>query len=136
MPELTLIDETTSGQETGRRRLIVPQSTLTVAELIEARVRQEFKEAGSGTSNALPGLVQPSKKERLLNPGKPLAWKKEETPVQVQVQDLVNRALKAFESNGFFLLVDGHQPTELQESIRVTPETEISFIKLTPLVGG
>ncbi len=136
MPELTLIDETTSGQETGRRRLIVPQSTLTVAELIEARVRQEFKEAGSGSSHALPGLVQPSKKERLLNPGKPLAWKKEETPVQVQVQDLVNRALKAFESNGFFLLVDGHQPTALQESIRVTPETEISFIKLTPLVGG
>jgi hypothetical protein len=134
MPELTLIDETTSGQETARRRLVVPQSTLTVAELIEARVRQEFKEAGSGSSNALPGLVQPSKKERLLNPGKPLAWKKEEAPAQVQ--DLVNRALKAFESNGFFLLVDGHQPTALQESIRVTPETEISFIKLTPLVGG
>ena len=134
MPELTLIDETTSGHETGRRRLIVTQSTLTVAELIEARVRQEFKEAGSGSSNALPGLVQPAKKERLLNPGKPLAWKKEEEPVQVQ--DLVNRALKAFESNGFFLLVDGHQPTALQESIRVTPETEISFIKLTPLVGG
>lgn len=134
MPALTLIDENATGQETGRQTLRVESDTLTVAELIEARVRQEFFAWGSRSSNALPGLVQPSRKEQALNPGKKLPWKKsEEAP---PVEDLVQRAWKAFESNGFFLLVDGRQPDALDETIQVRPESEISFIKLTPLVGG
>ena len=37
---------------------------------------------------------------------------------------------------GFFILVDDHQVDNLEEKLTITPETQITFIKLVPLVGG
>jgi hypothetical protein len=38
--------------------------------------------------------------------------------------------------NGFFVLVGDRQAEGLDEAFAVTPETEVSFVKLVPLVGG
>jgi hypothetical protein len=46
------------------------------------------------------------------------------------------RAVEAFERSGFFLLVDDRQVAGLDEVITVRPDTEVSFVKLVPLVGG
>jgi hypothetical protein len=45
-------------------------------------------------------------------------------------------ALEAFARNGFFILVNDHQVESLDETILLTPATQVSFIRLIPLVGG
>ncbi len=46
------------------------------------------------------------------------------------------RALKAFTANGLIVLVGDRQVTELDEEVEVTADTEVTFLRLIPLVGG
>ena len=48
----------------------------------------------------------------------------------------VNTALKAFEAERYFVLINDTQIETLNEVIVITPETEAVFLRLTPLVGG
>ena len=75
-------------------------------------------------------MVSPTATERTLNgykltPRRAIDWETQ-----------FRRACEAFESNGFFLLVDDRQAESLDEEFSVGVETEVSFVKLTPLVGG
>ena len=45
-------------------------------------------------------------------------------------------ALTAFQKNGFFLLLDTIQASSLEQEVFLTSDSKISFLKLTPLVGG
>ncbi|MCU7806994.1 MAG: hypothetical protein KZQ73_03870 [Candidatus Thiodiazotropha sp. (ex Semelilucina semeliformis)] len=45
-------------------------------------------------------------------------------------------AIRAFESNGFFVLLDDKQLEDLNEPLTLTEHSKVSFIKLVPLVGG
>ena len=45
-------------------------------------------------------------------------------------------ALTAYAENGFIILVDDMQTGDLDEQIHLTRSTEISFLRLLPLVGG
>jgi hypothetical protein len=45
-------------------------------------------------------------------------------------------ACEAFCRGGFLVLVDEGQKTELDEEITLVPGTEVTFLRLTPLVGG
>ena len=45
-------------------------------------------------------------------------------------------ALDGFVRNAFFLIVDGRQVTELDETIPFRPTSEVTFVRLVPLVGG
>ena len=57
-------------------------------------------------------------------------------PRFINWEEQADKAISAFLSNGFFVMVDDKQRTDLDESITITPETTVSFIKLVPLVGG
>ena len=46
------------------------------------------------------------------------------------------RLVESFEKNGFLVLVDGEQVTELDSRLDLHDDSEIDFIKLVPLVGG
>ncbi|WP_329118302.1 hypothetical protein [Streptomyces sp. NBC_01465] len=46
------------------------------------------------------------------------------------------RALTAFGRNGFVVLVGERQVEELDEEIELPAGTEVTFLKLVPLVGG
>lgn len=52
------------------------------------------------------------------------------------VKQEVKKALRAFENNVYILLVDGYQPDTLEEQISLSPNSKITFLRLTPLVGG
>ncbi len=54
---------------------------------------------------------------------------------QVDPEEEYQKALQAFEQNVFLILVDGRQ-RKLDDIITVTPQTNITFIRLVPLVGG
>ena len=55
---------------------------------------------------------------------------------QIDEEEQFHRALTAFESNGFFILVDDSQVTALDGEIVLAHDTTIRFIRLLPLVGG
>ena len=76
----------------------------------------------------LGSLIQPEESERILNGvrERPLPdWEKQ-----------FAKAITAFRGNGFLVLIDGRQITDLDETIRLTAQSQITFLKLVPLVGG
>jgi hypothetical protein len=123
-----LFDETLSGQRTQAMTLDSLHERTTAREIIRARIWQEVQEFNAaGRRECFKGLVQRQDSPDKLNPAKfqPVDW-------ELQLAT----ALRAFETNGFFLLVGDRQIAELDEEIDIGPETEVSFVKLVPLVGG
>ena len=118
------------GQRSDAGQLALDASRITARQLIETRVRQEVERVNSSQSTAAPRvLMEVSPAERILNG--------ERQPRMVDPAVQVARAVKAFESNGFMLFVDGIQLTDLDSYFDLTTaEPEVEFIKLAPLVGG
>ncbi len=103
---------------------------VTARELIERRVRQEVEEQNSKPLEYFRTLIRPTDAEETLN-GYRLRTRR-----QIDVEIQVARALEAFEANGFFLLADNRQLTDLDEMVTLTSTSTVTFLKLVPLVGG
>ena len=127
---LTVHDETTSGQKTNTFTLECLTERMTVRELLRARIYQEVQDYNQKEPEYFRGLVEPTNAERVLNGYKLTAKRK------IDWQEQYNRALQAFERNGFFVLVGDKQAENLDQEFEVKVDTEVSFVKLVPLVGG
>lgn len=57
-------------------------------------------------------------------------------PCPQTCDEAIAEAFQAFDTNGFFVIVDGRQMTELDSELRLGPKSEIRFLRLIPLVGG
>ncbi|EKX62397.1 hypothetical protein Sipo8835_42965 [Streptomyces ipomoeae] len=131
MATVTFVDETTSGVRGESRWLEIAEERVTVGELIRRRVFQEVAEFNARTRpEVFQGLVQPEDTERVLN-GYALR-----TPRRIDPEKQTDLALRAFAGNGFLVLVGDRQVTELDEVIDLALGTEVTFLKLVPLVGG
>jgi hypothetical protein len=128
---LTIRDETLFGLG-GKLTFIValPIQRITVRDLIHARVQQEVQAYNSQQPEYYHGLVQPSDAEATLN-GYRIRHRR-----LIDAEAQCERAIEAFQRNGFIILVDGRQVSSLDEVIEVGPETAVTFLKLVPLVGG
>jgi hypothetical protein len=126
-------DETTTGDTVHEFPLEFPTERITVRDLIRERVYQEVSEYNFRSrreGGVFRGLVQPTDAERTLNgfkvpKGRDIDWEAQ-----------FARAIDAFGRNGFFILVDDRQAEALDEAILIGSSTQVSFVKLTPLVGG
>ncbi len=128
---LTIKDETVAGKLLNQILIDIESEIITVEELIRLRVSYEVKKFNEQSKlHHFNGLVQPSDTETTLN-GYKLKKKRQ---VDAEKQSYV--ALKAFQENGFFILVDDQQVEDLKHEIHVDQNTEVSFVRLTPLVGG
>ncbi|WP_369273004.1 hypothetical protein AB5J55_26340 [Streptomyces sp. R11] len=127
---VTFVDETTSGGRSDGWGLEIAEERLTVRELIRRRVFQEVAEYNARTPEVFQGLVQPTDAERALN-GRAVRTRRRTDP-EAQTE----QALKAFAGNGFLVLVGDRQVTDLDDEIELGRDTEITFLKLVPLVGG
>lgn len=130
MATLQVSDATASGQKLHTFTLDHLAERLTVRELIRARIYQEVQDHNRSGATLFRGLVQPTDTERTLN------GFKFSRPRTLDWEEQYARALDAFARNGFFVLVGDRQAESLDEAFTVTPETEVSFVKLVPLVGG
>lgn len=130
MTTLLIHDETSSGQKTNSFTLDCLTERMTVRELIRARIYQEVQDYNQKEPEYFRGLVEPTQAERTLNGFKLKAKRK------IDWQDQFQRACEAFARNGFFILVGDRQATALDEEFEVKVDTEVSFVKLVPLVGG
>jgi hypothetical protein len=127
---VTIRDESAPGREQASFELPGIPETITVREFIRTRVREEVANYNSRPTEAFNGLVQPVDAERTLN-GYRL-----ERPRTLDWEEQARVAEEAFARNGFFVIVDDRQVEDLDEELRLTPETEVRFLRLTPLVGG
>jgi hypothetical protein len=127
---LTIKDETAGGKTINELQLYFAGELTTVKEIIEARVMAEVEAYNNTMPAYFNGLVQPGDAEKTLNGYK----LKDRKKVDAEKQCLV--ALDAFQKNAFFLLIDNIQSESTDQMIVINNNTIVSFIKLTPLVGG
>ncbi len=127
---LTVLDETTAGTVNNRMTLEFPTERITVRELIRERVYQEVQDYNREKAGSFRGLIQPSEAEVALNgyrlkPGREINWKAQ-----------FERACEAYEARRVLVLAGERQTASLDETIEITRGTEVTFLRLVPLVGG
>jgi len=132
---LTVRDETATGDVSFEMPLEVPSERVTIRELIRARVYQEVQDFNRKShEQVFRGLVQPADAERVLN-GKRTEYRLKEHR-EINWKEQYAKALDAFDRNGFLVLVDDKQADSLDQEVTVAHGTQVSFVKLTLLVGG
>ncbi len=127
---IQIFDAPLHGERIAAGGILLDAGPATLRDLIRGRLQQEVERYNQTLPETFQGLVQPEESERILNgfrmhTRRPLDW-------QVQCR----RAYSSFEKNGFLVLVDGKQVTELDSRFDLHDDSEIEFIKLVPLVGG
>ncbi len=127
---MTITDATPSGEKLHSFTLDSLNEHMTVREILRARIWQEVQDHNHQSREVFRGLVQPVGAERVLNGAKL------RTPRQIDWEAQFRRACEAFETNRFFVLIDNRQAESLDETFDVGVESEVQFVKLTPLVGG
>lgn len=127
---LTVRDESTTGDVSAPIVLEFLTDHITVRELIRERVYQEVQDYNTRLPDVFNGLVQPTDAERTLN-GFKLKTRRE-----IDWKPQFEKACDAFERNQVLILIDDKQAESLEQRITIVPGTEVSFVKLTPLVGG
>lgn len=130
MPTLMIADTSTAGNDLHTFTLDFLTERVTVREIIRSRVYEEVQLYNAKSSDFFRGLVQPTDAEATLNGYKMHKQR------QIDWEEQYVRALKAFSTNGFFILVDDRQVESLDETVELEYDTKVSFIKLVPLVGG
>jgi len=128
--QITVRDETATGEAVGGLTLDFLTERITVRELIRSRVYQEVQEYNAARSGLFRGLVQPDDAERTadgfrLRKARTINWERQ-----------FDLAVKAFRGNGVIILVDGQQVEELDQEIELRSDTHVAFLRLVPLVGG
>jgi len=127
---LTITDRTGAGKVLNQIDVSLKSNRVTVKEIIEARVYAEVEKYNARLPEFYQGLVQPTDAEKTINGYKMKERKRVDPEKQVYI------ALDAFMKNGFFLLIDKFQAETLEQEVHISANTQISFLKLTPLVGG
>ena len=127
---VTIKDQTFAGKILNEIELEFRTETVTVRDIITERVFKEVSNYNSKLPEYFNGLVEPTDAERTLNGYK----LKPKQVIDAEKQAYI--ALDAFQKNGFFLLIDTIQSESLEQQVLLRMDTKISFIKLTPLVGG
>ncbi len=124
-------DEAATGQTVNEFSLEFLTETIDVRELIRSRVYQEVKDHNAKQNQSVfKGLIQPTDTERTMN-GYRL-----KKPRQIDWKQQFEMAIEAFEKNQILILINNRQADSLNQQLEIGLETVVSFIRLTPLVGG
>lgn len=127
---LKIQDETTLGKRIYESLVEFHIESITVRKLIETRVEIEVENYNKNAEGEFAGFVQPTESEQILN------GYKIKRGVLIDVEKQKKAAINAFNANGFFIIVNDQQLTELNDEIVITPGAVVVFLKLVPLVGG
>jgi len=128
--QVRLVDESPGNAEQLWLSIEAPSESLTLRDLIRLRVECEVERYNACLPERYHGLIEVDDRERILQGDRP-------SPVRpLDTEQQVARAWKSFENNGFFVSINGESIGSLDASVSLTPETDIRFLKLVPLMGG
>lgn len=130
MATVTFRDETATGRSLQSFDLPDVPDSISVRELVRLRVREEVARYNEAPSGYFAGLVRPDDADPSgsgyqLRSTRTLDWEKQ-----------ADVACRAFERNGFFVLVGDRQVEALDDVVDLTTAADVAFVKLVPLVGG
>jgi hypothetical protein len=125
---LKIVDQTPGLHPPIVRELRLASERTTLRELLARRIEEEVAALNAGSDTMRP-LVVPTEKERSLNDPS-------SKPRVIDAGRQLAAAIEAFERTRILVVVDDRQVLDLDLPLIVTPDTEVRFIKLVPLVGG
>jgi hypothetical protein len=99
-------------------------------EILTRRIEEEAAAINAGDDAIRPLVVAPTEHERRINgePSKRLP--------KVDAARQLAAAIEAFQRTRILVVVGRRQVLDLDEQLTLTPDSEIRFIRLVPLVGG
>jgi hypothetical protein len=131
---VTIKDQSGAGRVAASITLDGIADRITLRDLVRTRVREEVArynaERAAARGGIFAGLVMPEGAELTR-----LGFRMPK-PRLIDWEQQAGKAIEAFGHNGFFVLVDDRQVTELDEELALTPDSDIRFIRLVQLVGG
>jgi hypothetical protein len=130
VPDIRIADEVRPGRGGDDDLVLALPDRVSVRELIRTRVREEVAKANADRSKPRRLLVAPIDAEETLNGyrlrgSRLIAWERQ-----------ADVALDAFQRQAFFVFVDGRQVGSLDDELALGADSEVRFLRLTPLVGG
>lgn len=128
---ITINDESLTGDILNQIQIAVESEIVTVKDIIIARVTAEVEAYNNKLPEYFKGFIRPTASEETLN-----GYKLKKTRAKIDAEQQTFIALDAFQNNSFFVLIDNQQSENLEQQVLVTKTTTVSFVKLTPLVGG
>lgn len=137
---IRIIDEHFGKSKLPIFELEYPSEDVTIRELVTRRVEEEVSRVTHMKRNPdhikaehrmfLAGLTEMSP-EVLLNKDSVLKRRK-----PIDVIEAVKTAHRAFEAGKYFVLFNNVQCENLDDEVKLTPNSEVVFLRLTPLQGG
>jgi len=128
---LKIKDETFAGDILNEIEFEIAKQEVTIKDIIEMRVVREVENYNRRAADKFfNGLVAPTNAEKTLN------GYKMKNNAKIDAEKQIYIALTAFQKNGYFVLIDDVQCKSLEQIVKINENTKISFIKLTPLIGG
>lgn len=112
---------------------------ITAAELIRRTVEEQIRELlvsyrldAAQAQRALNRLYLIEQEIQAQEAGGRIRY----APLQIDSAVEVRRALRAFEKGAYLLVVDGRRVQRLDERLTFRPGCRVTFLRLTPLIGG
>ncbi|MBL3665749.1 hypothetical protein JL475_06995 [Streptomyces sp. M2CJ-2] len=130
MATVTFRDETAAGRPVTEWQVAGLPERMTVRELIRLRVREEVARHNARPTDRFDGLVRPDDAETELN-----GYRLRE-PRRIDWERQAEIAEHAFLVNGFFVLAGDRQVESLDETVDLTADPGLVFVKLVALAGG
>ena len=127
---LTVHDETSSGQKTHSFTLECLTERMTVRELIRARIYQEVQDYNTREPEYFRSLVEPTQAERTLK------WLPPAQTPPARLAGTIPARRRSLRAQRLFRPRRQPQAERLDDDFEVKVDTEVSFVKLVPLVGG
>ncbi len=137
---LKIVDKQLGKQTTPAFALRLASERITARELIRRRVRDEIRQLTEKSKKVFTDhertrsfliAFDPESPEARLNP-----FKRTAKPKRYDEDTEVGIACEAFEQNRFMLLFDDTQVDDLDKELIIKDDSEVVFLRLTPLIGG
>jgi hypothetical protein len=129
--------------ELGSVVLELLEETLTVRELITRTVEEQVHDLllnrkldAEQASRILDRHYLTEAEANSLAARGAIRYPAEKPQRRIDSQAEVRKALHAFQQGAYLVIVDGHQVDGLDEVLRLSATSKITFLRLTPLVGG
>ncbi len=123
-------DQSGAGKVAATSTLQGVDSRIALRDLIRTRVREEVARYNATLAELFQGLVMPDGAQPTPEGFRMPARRR------IDWEQQADRALDAFGRNGFFILIDARQVSDLEEVLELTAESDIRFLRLVQLVGG
>ena len=128
MTSILIKDETLASQH-HTWSLEFLDEIISAKEFLRRRIFEEVQNHNTKPIETYNGLVQPALEQTLNGTQAKL-------PRQLDWQAQYQTALEAFTNNGFVMLWNDQQIEDLEQMLELREGSEVTFLKLTPLVGG